>query len=113
MDHFRGVNGESAGGYKSRYIGSMVSDVHRTLLQGGLFMYPRDTKSPGGKLRMLYEAAPLGLVCVAAGGRASDGSRDVLDIVPEGLHDRTPLYLGSAALVGLAERYLEPEKGGT
>ena len=109
VDHFRGVNGEVGGGYKSRYIGSMVSDVHRTLLQGGIFMYPRDAKSAAGKLRILYEAAPLGLVCVAAGGRASDGSRDILDIVPEGLHDRTPLYLGSAGLVDLAERYL---KGG-
>ena len=112
VDHFRGVNGEGGGGYKSRYIGSMVSDVHRTLLQGGLFMYPRDTKSPGGKLRMLYEAAPLALVCVAAGGRASDGSRDILDIVPEGLHDRTPLYLGSAGLVDLAERYLKSGEAG-
>ena len=111
VDHFRGVNGEGGGGYRSRYIGSMVSDVHRTLLQGGLFMYPRDTNSPGGKLRMLYEAAPLGLVCVAAGGRASDGRRDVLDIVPEGLHDRTPLYLGSAGLVDLAERYLNSGEG--
>ena len=107
VDHLRGVNGEVGGGYKSRYIGSMVSDVHRTLLQGGIFMYPRDAKAPGGKLRILYEAAPLGLVCVAAGGRASDGSRDILDIVPEGLHDRTPLYLGSAGLVDLAERYLK------
>ena len=107
VDHLRGVNGEVGGGYKSRYIGSMVSDVHRTLLQGGIFMYPRDAKSPGGKLRILYEAAPLGLVCVAAGGRASDGSRDILDIVPEGLHDRTPLYLGSAGLVDLAEQYLK------
>ena len=107
VDHLRGVNGEVGGGYKSRYIGSMVSDVHRTLLQGGIFMYPRDAKAPGGKLRILYEAAPLGLVCVAAGGRASDGSRDILDIVPEGLHDRTPLYLGSAGLVDLAEQYLK------
>ena len=113
VDHFRAAGGGGDGGYKSRYIGSMVSDVHRTLLQGGLFMYPRDAKSPGGKLRVLYEAAPLGLVCAAAGGRASDGSRDVLDIVPGGLHDRTPLYLGSAAMVGLAERFLagEPARG--
>ena len=107
VDRFRGVDGEDGGGYKSRYIGSMVSDVHRTLLQGGIFMYPRDTKAPAGKLRILYEAAPLALVCVAAGGRASDGSRDILDIVPEGLHDRTPLFLGSAGLVNLAGRYLK------
>jgi len=101
IDHFRDTNA-----YKSRYIGSLVSDFHRTLLQGGLFMYPPDGKSPGGKLRILYEAAPLALVCEAAGGRASDGSRDILDLEPQGLHDRTPLFLGSASLVDLAEDYL-------
>jgi len=92
--------------FSARYVGSMVADFHRTLLRGGIFMYPRDTRAPAGKLRILYEAAPLALVCAAAGGRASDGSRDILDIVPEGLHDRTPLFLGSAELVNLAERYL-------
>ena len=106
VDHFRGIDGRG-GGYKSRYIGSLVSDAHRTLLQGGIFMYPRDAKSPSGKLRVLYEAAPLALVCVAAGGRASDGVRDILEIVPGGLHDRTPLYLGSSELVGVAEGCLE------
>ncbi len=115
VDRFRGMNGEGSGGYKSRYIGSLVSDFHRTLLQGGLFMYPPDSQSPDGKLRILYEAAPLAMVCEAAGGRASDGFRDILDIEPQGLHDRTPLFLGSASLVGLAEDYLggrvkEPEK---
>ena len=106
VDHFRGLNGEGGGGYKSRYIGSLVSDFHRTLLQGGIFMYPPDSRAPGGKLRILYEAAPLAMVCKAAGGRASDGSRDILDIEPEGLHDRTPLFLGSASLVDLVEDYL-------
>ncbi len=106
VDHFRGVNGEGGGGYKSRYIGSLVSDFHRTLLQGGIFMYPPEAGAPRGKLRILYEAAPLGLVCEAAGGRASNGSRDILDIVPSGLHDRTPLFVGSASLVNLAEQYL-------
>ncbi len=106
VDHFRGMNGESGGGYKSRYIGSLVSDFHRTLLVGGLFMYPLEKRAPAGKLRILYEAAPLALVCEAAGGRASDGARDVLDIVPKGLHDRTPLFLGSRHLVDLAEQYL-------
>ncbi len=106
VDRFRGMNGEGMGGYKSRYIGSLVSDFHRTLLQGGIFMYPPDAKSPGGKLRILYEASPLAMVCEAAGGRASDGTRDILDIQPQGLHDRTPLFIGSASLVGLAEEYL-------
>ncbi|MDE2981578.1 MAG: class 1 fructose-bisphosphatase [Gemmatimonadota bacterium] len=111
VDHFRGVNGEGEGGFKSRYIGSLVSDFHRTLLQGGIFMYPPDSKSPGGKLRVLYEAAPLAMICEAAGGRASDGGRNILDIVPEGLHDRTPLFLGSASLVDLAEEYLRDGSG--
>lgn len=69
-------------------------------------MYPQDESSPGGKLRMLYEAAPLAMICEAAGGRASDGERDIMDIVPDGLHARTPLYLGSAGLVDQAERFL-------
>lgn len=106
VDHFRDMDGRGGRGYRSRYIGSLVSDFHRTLLQGGLFMYPPDTRSPGGKLRILYEAAPLALVCEAAGGRASDGERDVLEIVPQGLHDRTPLFLGSDRLVTLAESYV-------
>ena len=110
-DHFRSGRDEGGGhepeGYKSRYIGSFVSDAHRTLLQGGLFMYPAETRAPAGKLRVLYEAAPLALVFEAAGGRASDGRRDITSIVPTGLHDRTPLFLGSASLVNLAESYLQ------
>ncbi len=109
VDRFRSAEG---GGYKSRYIGSLVSDFHRTLLQGGLFMYPPDTRSPAGKLRVLYEAAPLAMVCEAAGGRASDGARDVLGIEPRGLHDRTPLYLGSRDLVDMAERCREADEEG-
>ena len=69
-------------------------------------MYPPDASSPDGKLRILYEAAPLAMVCEAAGGRASDGTGDILAIEPQGLHDRTPLFLGSASLVDLAEDYL-------
>ena len=70
-------------------------------------MYPLEERAPAGKLRILYEAAPLALVCEAAGGRASDGARDILDVVPKGLHDRTPLFLGSRHLVDLAEQYLQ------
>ena len=94
------------GGFGSRYIGSLVADVHRTLLQGGVFMYPADKRSPEGKLRLLYEASPLALIVVQAGGRASDGYRDILDIDPESLHQRTPLYIGSSEFVDLAEEYL-------
>jgi fructose-1,6-bisphosphatase I len=84
--------------YSSRYIGSMVADVHRTLLYGGIFMYPmdlKDPKKPKGKLRMLYEAAPMAKVIEQAGGLATNGKNNLLDIVPRDLHERTPLYVGS------------------
>ena len=106
VDHLRGLDGKGNGGFKSRYIGSLVSDFHRTLLQGGIFMYPPDERAPKGKLRILYEASPLALVCEAAGGRASDGFRNILNLIPRGLHDRTPVFLGSKSLVELAEKYL-------
>jgi len=94
------------GDFGSRYIGSFVADIHRTLLQGGLFMYPSDRDSPQGKLRLLYEAAPMAMIVEQAGGRASDGFQNLLDIVPESLHERTPLYMGSNDFVDLAEKYL-------
>jgi fructose-1,6-bisphosphatase I len=94
------------GGFGSRYIGSFVADIHRTLLQGGIFMYPADDKSPKGKLRLLYEAAPMAMIVEQAGGKASDGCRRLMDIVPESLHERTPLYMGSREFVELAEKYL-------
>jgi fructose-1,6-bisphosphatase I len=94
------------GGFGSRYIGSFVADIHRTILQGGLFMYPADQDSPEGKLRLMYEANPMAMVIEQAGGKASDGCRRILDIEPEALHQRTPLYMGSKEFVGLAEEYL-------
>ena len=72
-------------------------------------MYPRASANPQGKLRLLYEAAPMALICEQAGGRASDGKRDILDIVPESLHQRTPLYVGTRELVELAEEFLEQD----
>lgn len=79
-----------------RYVGAMVADFHRTLLRGGIFAYPRDAKNKNGKLRLLYEASPLAYIAEAAGGAASTGSERVLDVVPSQLHQRTPLYIGSA-----------------
>jgi fructose-1,6-bisphosphatase I len=81
--------------YKSRYIGSLVSDFHRTLLYGGIFLYPADTKSPHGKLRLLYECSPVAFIVEQAGGLATDGKQPILDIEPTELHQRTPLILGS------------------
>lgn len=86
--------------YALRYIGSMVADVHRTLFYGGIFMYPADQKNPRGKLRLLYEAAPMAMLMEQAGGRAVAGTNDILDIVPTDIHERCPVYMGSSGDVG-------------
>ena len=90
----------------SRYIGSLVADFHRNLMAGGVFAYPADRKSPKGKLRLLYECAPLALICEQAGGYASDGCRPILEIEPAELHQRSPLYIGSRQDVAAAEQAL-------
>lgn len=82
-------------GYTSRYIGSMVADVHRTLIKGGIFAYPADTKNKNGKLRLLYEAAPMAFLTVQAGGMATTGYEDILNIKPSDVHQRVPVFLGS------------------
>ena len=109
VDCLKGLGDRDMPPFRSRYIGSLVADFHRTLLKGGIFMYPRDTNSPEGKLRLLYEAAPLAFVCEQAGGRASDGERNILDVPPESLHQRTPLYLGSTEFVDMAEEFLRKD----
>ncbi len=86
-------------GYSLRYVGSLVADFHRNLLKGGIFWYPADDKSPNGKLRLMYEANPLGFVAEQAGGAASSGRQRILDIQPESLHQRVPLMLGPADVV--------------
>jgi fructose-1,6-bisphosphatase I len=83
-------------GYSSRYIGSMVADVHRTLLQGGAFLYPPTHAHPEGKLRLMYEANPMSLIVEQAGGKACAGTERILDIPPRALHQRTSVLLGSA-----------------
>jgi len=86
-------------GYGARYIGSMVADVHRTLLRGGVFLYPSTAANPQGKLRLLYECNPMASVMERAGGAATDGAAAILDIAPEALHQRCPVILGSSAEV--------------
>ncbi|MGE5362852.1 MAG: class 1 fructose-bisphosphatase [Bacteroidota bacterium] len=92
--------------YSSRYIGSMVADIHRNLLYGGIFMYPADSRSPMGKLRLMYECNPMAFIVENAGGRASNGCQRILDIIPEGLHQRTPVFLGSRQDVGMLEKFI-------
>lgn len=95
--------------YTSRYIGSLVADFHRNLLKGGVFLYPGDSKNPKGKLRLLYEACPLAFIVEQAGGAATDGDIDILDIQPENLHQKTPLIIGSKFEVDLYRKYWKRE----
>merc|ERR1719230_1630502 len=88
-------NGETKVPYALRYIGSMVGDVHRTLLYGGVFAYPADNKHKDGKLRLLYEGAPMAFLLEQAGGKATTGSQRVMEIMPSKVHQRVPVFLGS------------------
>ncbi|TAK91613.1 MAG: class 1 fructose-bisphosphatase [Verrucomicrobia bacterium] len=93
--YLRWAKSADGGGYSMRYIGSLVADFHRTLISGGVFLYPSTKKSPEGKLRLLYEANPLAFVAEQAGGLASDGRQRILDKKPTAMHQRTPLVIGS------------------
>ena len=97
---------ESGRPYSLRYIGSLVADVHRTLLYGGIYCYPGDARNPNGKLRLMYENNPLAFLVEHAGGAASDGRRRILDIKPTSLHQRVPLFIGSREEVRLAGEFL-------
>jgi fructose-1,6-bisphosphatase I len=110
VDYFKAPDTKPA--YTARYIGSLVSDFHRNLLKGGIFMYPadsKDPKKPHGKLRLMCEANPLAFVAKDAGGYASDGERAILEIEPRELHQRVPLFIGSKEDVQMAERYVRGE----
>lgn len=91
----------------SRYIGSMVADFHRNLLYGGIFMYPGTVDKPAGKLRLMYEANPMAFLLDQAGGAASNGTMDILDVQPEELHQRTPLFMGNRDEVEMLENYVK------
>ncbi len=94
-------------GYTARYSGALVGDFHRILFQGGVFLYPGSVKKPEGKLRLLYESAPLAYLVEQAGGRASTGTQNILDFVPTELHQRTPLIIGSREDVALVESFIQ------
>jgi len=96
-----------ANDYSSRYIGSMVSDVHRTLLKGGVFIYPQTHDRPEGKLRLLYEAMPMAMLMEQAGGCAVTGSGRILDVTPNALHQRVPVILGSSEEVAHVQRCID------
>ena len=92
--------------YSSRYIGSMVSDIHRNLLYGGIYMYPADSRNPNGKLRLMYECNPMAFIVEQAGGRASNGKQRMLEVQPTSLHQRTPVFIGSEEDVLLVEKFM-------
>jgi fructose-1,6-bisphosphatase I len=93
--------------YSARYIGSLVADFHRNLIKGGIYFYPASGLSPRGKLRLLYENNPLAFIAQQAGGRATDGRGDILDIEPKELHERTPLFIGSKNMVDKVHEFID------
>jgi fructose-1,6-bisphosphatase I len=93
-------------GYTARYGGALVGDFHRILFQGGVFLYPGTVKQPEGKLRMLYESAPMAYLIEQAGGRASTGTQEIMDVVPDKIHARSPLIIGSREDVALVESFI-------
>jgi fructose-1,6-bisphosphatase I len=103
-------NKEESRPYSHRYIGSMVADMHRTLIKGGIFIYPADKSSPKGKLRLQYECNPMAFIIEAAGGKATSGNGNILDIVPTELHQRTPIFIGSKNMVNKAAEFVKEKE---
>ena len=95
--------------YTSRYIGSLVSDFHRNIIKGGIYFYPSTSKSPNGKLRLLYECNPMAFLAERAGGKASDGFNRILDIKPSKLHQRVPFFCGNKDMVEKLESFMQKE----
>ena len=96
--------------YTSRYIGSLVSDIHRNMIKGGIYLYPTSSKAPKGKLRLLYECNPLAFIAEQAGGKASDGFNRIMEIEPTELHERVPFFCGSYNMVEKAEEFMHKAK---
>jgi fructose-1,6-bisphosphatase I len=111
VGHLNEVSPETGRPCTLRYSGALMADLHRILLEGGIYCYPADREHPEGKLRLLYEAAPLGLLVEAAGGRASSGRERIIEVPRRSLHQTTPLALGSAADVATYERFLAGAAG--
>lgn len=96
--------------YTSRYIGSLVSDIHRNMIKGGIYIYPTSSKAPNGKLRLLYECNPMAFLAEQAGGKASNGYQRIMEIQPTELHQRVPFFCGSKNMVTKAEEFMENAK---
>ncbi|MFI5144826.1 MAG: class 1 fructose-bisphosphatase [Ignavibacteria bacterium] len=109
VDELKSLNPEKKRPYSARYVGSLVADFHRNLLYGGIFLYPANKKNPNGKLRLLYEANPLAFIVEQAGGRATNGKCRIMEIEPQDLHQRTPLFIGSEEDVLEVEGYLHED----
>jgi len=107
IDACQKKDGSTGGPYSQRYTGSMVSDVHRNLLKGGIFMYPGTADKPSGKLRLMYECNPFAFIAEVAGGKATDGKQRILDIQPAELHQRSPLFIGSKDMMEELEGYMK------
>jgi fructose-1,6-bisphosphatase I len=110
IDHLRENAPNDGRPYASRYIGALVADVHRTLLTGGIYLYPGEAKKPEGKIRLLYESAPMGYIVEQAGGSASTGTERILDIQPTAIHQRTPIFIGSREDVTRAEEFIRGKR---
>ena len=106
LDYCKTVDKATSRPYTGRYIGSMIADLHRTFLKGGIYMYPSSSISPKGKLRLLYECNPMAFLMEQAGGKASNGQQAILDIQPTEIHERTPFFAGSKEMVEQVEKLL-------
>ncbi|MEM6263331.1 MAG: class 1 fructose-bisphosphatase [Bacteroidota bacterium] len=106
-EYLRHIKRDTPKPYKARYIGSMVADFHRNLLKGGIFMYPGTKKKPNGKLRLMFEANIMALIAEQAGGAATDGFQRILDIEPDELHQRVPLFVGSKQEVEKVDSFIQ------
>ncbi len=108
--YIKATDEESGRPMNSRYIGSMVSDFHRNLLYGGIYLYPASTKAPSGKLRLMYEANPMAFIAQQAGGIASNGRENILNLVPEELHQRVPIFIGNTDNVRMVEAFIQGKR---
>ena len=106
IDYCKAIDSTTNRPYTGRYIGSMIADLHRTFLKGGIYMYPNSQKAPNGKLRLLYECNPMAFLIEQAGGKATDGKGSILDILPSEIHERTPFFGGSSKMVEQLEKML-------